>query len=274
MAKKVQSLTTRDGCCLAYEIAGEGPPLVLIHGWTFDRTMWASQIPELSQHYTTITYDRRGCGESECTPDLRKELDDLNDLLDHLAFESTFILGMSQGGRLVLRYSIIHPERVKAIILQGASLDGYMPESNPEDQIPLNHYSMLVKKGLIETVRNEWLKHPMMQIPTSNLAVKKQIQEILNRYSGEDLKENITEQMAFPVNIAENLQKITIPTLIIEGKEEIALLKEVANKLLEGIQGSKKIVITGGGHLINFIKPEKYNQAVIEFINNCLDKES
>ena len=274
MTAKIQSLTTRDGCCLAYEIIGEGPPLVLIHGWTFDRTMWASQIPELSQHYTTITYDRRGCGTSGGEPDLRQDMDDLNDLLDHLAIDSVFLLGMSQGGRIVLRYSIIHPERVKAIILQGAPLDGYIPECNQEDQILLNHYSMLAKNGNIENVRDAWMSHPLMRLPTSNLAVKKQVREMLNRYSGEDLKGNIKERMAFPVNIAENLHKITIPTLIIEGEEETALLKDVANKLLEGIQGSKKIVIAGGGHLINFVKPKKYNQVVIEFINNCLDKES
>ena len=105
-----------------------------------------------------------------------------------------------------------------------------------------------------------------MHIPASNLSAKKQVREIINRYSGENLAADIIEQFAFPINIAESLNKITMPTLIIEGSEETSWLKDIANKLQEGIQASKKIVITGGGHLINLIAPEKYNQAVIDFL--------
>lgn len=266
MAKKTQSFKTRDGCQLVYEIKGKGSPLVLIHGWTFDRTMWSAQVPELSQHFTTITYDRRGCGESEGSPDLRKEVDDLTDLLNHLAIDSTYIMGMSQGARVALRYSVTHPEKVKAIILQGPPLDGYTPKLNHTIQIPLSHYSKLAMEGQIKAVRDEWLKHPLMHIPIPNPSVKRRIRKIINRYSGEDLTENMTEQMSFPINIAEKLHQITIPTLIIEGSEEISLLKEIANEILKGIKDSEKVVITGGGHLINFIEPEKYNKLVIDFL--------
>ena len=268
MTKNVQSLYTRDGTHLAYEITGEGLPLVLIHGWTFDRTVWFSQIPEFGQHYKTIIYDRRGYGESDGKLDLRKDLDDLNDLLDHLAIDSTYLLGMSQGGRVALRYSINHPERVKALILQCAPLDGYDPKGREKDQIPLSHYSTLAKQGLMKTVRDEWMNHPLMHVPTSMISVKKHVREIVNRYSGEDLTGNIMEQMAFPINIFENLQQITMPTLIIQGDEETPLIIDVAHKLQEGIQGSKKSVITGNGHLINLIEPKKYNQAVIDFLQS------
>jgi pimeloyl-ACP methyl ester carboxylesterase len=268
MPKKVQSLKTRDGCQLVYEIMGNGPPLILIHGWTFDRTMWSLQVPDLSQHFTTISYDRRGCGDSGGEPDLRLEVDDLNDLLDHFSIDHAFLLGMSQGGRVALRYAITHPERVKAIILQAAPLDGYTPQTTQQDQLPINHYSLLVKQGEIKTVRDEWLQHPLMHIPTPNPAIKRQVRKIINRYSGQDLTDDMAERMTFPINIADNLDQITKPTLLIEGNDEIASLKDVANKMLEGIQGCKKVVINGGGHLINFIKPKKYNQIVIDFLNN------
>lgn len=264
--KQAQFLDTRDGYRLAYEIAGEGLPLVLIHGWTFDRTMWEQQVPELSQHFKTVIYDRRGFGESNGKPEIRKELDDLNDLLDHLDMDRACILGMSQGGRIALRYTIIHPERVQAVILQGVSLDGYAPASRLEDRIPLDHYSSLTKQGKIKTVREEWMKHPLMHIPTPNSSVKKQVRKIICRYSGEDLTDDLTEQMAFQINISERLHQISIPTLLIEGRDEISALKDVANKLQQDIKGSKKIIIDGGGHLISFIEPEKYNLAVIDFL--------
>ena len=264
---KVNFLKTKDGCHLAYDIKGEGPPLVLIHGWTFDRKMWSPHISELSHYFKTIIYDRRGCGESKGEPDLSKDTDDLDDLLNHLGIERTYLLGMSQGGRIALRYSIRYPEKVKAIILQGAPLDGYTPKCNEQERIPLNYYSSLAKIGHIQTIRNEWMSHPLMHIPSSKPSVKRQVLKMINRYSARDLTNEGLENMAFPINIAENLHQITVPTLIIEGNEETLMLKDVANKLLEGIPNSKKIVITGGGHLINFVEPEKYNQAVIEFIS-------
>ena len=67
-----------------------------------------------------ITYDRRGFGRSEAQPDLRLELDDIDHILDALGFESTHLLGMSQGGRIAIRYAVTRSERLRSMILQGA----------------------------------------------------------------------------------------------------------------------------------------------------------
>lgn len=262
-----QYLETRDGCRLAYEITGDGLPLVLIHGWTFDRNIWSAQLPAFSKYFKTILYDRRGYGKSDGNIELHKDLDDLDDLLDHLAIDSTFIAGMSQGGRVTLRFAITRPEKVKAMVLQCAPLDGYIPTKDYEiDHIPLNHYSKLAAQGDIEAVRNAWMDHQLMKIPENKPSVEKHVREIVNRYTGEDLTADIMEQMEFPVNIAENLDQIKIPTLIIQGDEETPMIIDVANKLFEGIKGSRKILIKGNGHLINLIEPEQYNKAVINFL--------
>ena len=265
-----QYLETRDGCRLAYEISGDGFPLVLIHGWTFDRNIWSAQLPAFSKYFKTILYDRRGYGKSGGKIDLGKDLDDLDDLLNHLAINCTCIVGMSQGGRVTLRYAITRPGKVKAMVLQCAPLDGYIPAKGYEDDhIPLNYYSKLASQGNIEAVRNAWMDHQLMKIPTDKPSVEKHIREIVNRYSGDDLTNSIMEQMEFPVNIAENLDQIKIPTLIIQGDEETLMIIDVANKLFEGIQASKKILIKGNGHLINLIEPGQYNKAVIEFLQGC-----
>lgn len=267
MANHLQYLETKDGCRIAYEISGDGLPLLLIHGWTFDRTIWCSQVSEFNRYFKTIIYDRRGYGESDGKIDLRKDPDDIDDLLNHLAIDSASLLGMSQGGRVALRYTITRPERVRALILQCSPLDGYVPSKIYEkDQIPLNQYSDIAKQGRIDTVRDKWMNHPLMLIPASRKSVKNYVREIVNRYTGEDLAGNIMELMAFPINIAEKLQQITVPTLIIRGDEETPLAIDIANKINEGIQGSKKVVIKGNGHLINLIEPEKYNRTIIDFL--------
>ena len=267
MGNQVQYLDTRDGCRLAYIEQGKGLPLVLIHGWTFDKNIWSSQLPVLGQYFRTITYDRRGYGESSGAIDISRDLDDLDDLLNHLAIEKTCLLGMSQGGRVALRYAITRPEKLIALILQCAPLDGYIPPKSYEhDHIPLNLYSNYAKQGDIQSVRNAWMDHQLMKIPPDKKSVERHVREIVNRYSCVDLAGDIMDNMAFQINIADNLGNIKVPTLIIQGDEETPMIIDVANKLNEGIQGSKKILIKGNGHLINLIEPEQYNQAVINFL--------
>ena len=265
----IQYLETRDGCRLAYEISGDGFPLVLIHGWTFDRNIWSAQVPDFSHHFKTIIYDRRGYGKSGGKIELHKDLDDLDDLFIHLALDNACIAGMSQGGRVTLRYAITRPEKVKAMVLQCAPLDGYIPAKGfEEDHIPLKQYSKLAHRGDIDAVRNAWMNHQLMKIPAGRSSIEKHVREIVDRYSGEDLTDNVMEQLEFPVNIAENLARIKIPTLIIKGDEETPMIIDVANKLHEGIQGSKRVLIKGNGHLINLIEPEKYNNTVIKFLED------
>ncbi|MEQ8427805.1 MAG: alpha/beta hydrolase [Gammaproteobacteria bacterium] len=261
-----RSFTTRDGVKIRYEVSGKGEPLLLIHGWTFNRHMWSEQIPDFQKHYKTITYDRRGCGESDGGSDLRLEAEDLRELLDHLQIDRTFLLGMSQGGRIALRFAYLYPERVKALILQCAPLDGYKPAIKSADQIPIQDYAQLVADGKIDAVRKQWLQHPLMAIPADKPDIAEKIKAIINCYSGSDLQCGINERMAFPVNLAENLDQIKAATLLIVGDKETDTLKDVTDKLLNGIRGSKKVVINGGGHLINLIKPALYNKAVLEFL--------
>jgi pimeloyl-ACP methyl ester carboxylesterase len=267
LTQQTKYFDTRDGCHIAYEITGEGQPLVLIHGWTFNRTIWAPQVSEFSQHYKTITYDRRGYGESDGNIDLRKELDDLNDLLDHLEIKVANIIGMSQGGRIALRYTLTRQENVKTLVLQCAPLDGYVVQkANEGEQIPLEQYISFAEKGDIKSVRDGWMNHQLMDVPSSKSSVKKRLREIVDSYSGEDLG-NIMEQMVFPINVAENLQQIEVPTLIIQGNKETSLAMDIANTIFERINGSKKIVIPGNGHLINLLEPKKYNKAVLDFLD-------
>ncbi len=105
-----------------------------------------------------------------------------------------------------------------------------------------------------------------MAIPADKPDIAEKIKAIINCYSGSDLQCGINERMAFPVNLAENLDQIKAATLLIVGDKETDTLKDVTDKLLNGIRGSKKVVINGGGHLINLIKPALYNKAVLEFL--------
>lgn len=263
----MKSFSTRDGCSISYDDSGTGPALLLIHGWSLDHRMWSALTPLLAKDFQVIVYDRRGCGRSTGEPDLRNELDDIDELLDELEISQTVLLGMSQGGRIALRYCLTRPRRVAAIILQGAPLDGYPPPSSDEGRIPLSHYTELIASGNVERFRELWLDHPMMRVPADDSGLQDQLNTMLQDYHGLDLQGDIVERMAFPLNVADHLAEIDCPALIIEGEQEIDYLKRVADKLCAQIPAAERVTLAGGGHLINMIAPESYSSAVIDFLH-------
>jgi 3-oxoadipate enol-lactonase len=99
---------------------GEGPPLILAHGFLMDREMFAPQVRELAPEFRLITWDERGFGETEFDGRPFSYWDSAADclaLLDHLGIERAVVGGMSQGGFLSLRAALLAPERVRALVL-------------------------------------------------------------------------------------------------------------------------------------------------------------
>src|SRR5918994_1783378 len=104
-----------NGIKLNYEVAGDGPPLVLLHAWPTDHAIWQLQVPVFSQFYRTIAVDLRGCGQSEKpsgpnTPAMMS--DDIVALLDVLGYERAAVCGISLGGMVAAQTTPHHPDPV------------------------------------------------------------------------------------------------------------------------------------------------------------------
>ena len=107
---------------LAYEIHGEGPWVVFIHGGGLDRREWIPQVPVLSESYRVLTYDMRGQGESDVpetgyTPD--QDAEDLIALFGVLGITSAHLVGLSYGSALAQRIAVEHPGLVRSLTLSG-----------------------------------------------------------------------------------------------------------------------------------------------------------
>jgi pimeloyl-ACP methyl ester carboxylesterase len=115
-----------NGISMNYEVAGDGPPIVLIHAWPTDHAVWQLQIPVFSQYYRTIAVDLRGCGQSSKpsgpnTPVMMSE--DIVALLDVLGYERAAVAGISLGGIVAAQMTLDHPDRVTSSIWVGAPSD-------------------------------------------------------------------------------------------------------------------------------------------------------
>ena len=107
---------------IAYETAGKGTPLVLIHGHPFDHTMWYPQVEAFSQNYKVIVPDLRGYGKSSLpatgTTTFEDYATDILLLLDHLKIDSFHLGGLSMGGQIIMEIFRQAPERIKTLIFK------------------------------------------------------------------------------------------------------------------------------------------------------------
>src|SRR4030095_3794258 len=104
---------------IAYEDQGVGPALVLLHGYPFNRSMWAEQVIPLSIDYRVITPDLRGHGDSEAsdTATMNQMAADVCALMDLLGIRHATIGGLSMGGYVALAFYDLFPNRVENLLL-------------------------------------------------------------------------------------------------------------------------------------------------------------
>ena len=106
---------------LYYEIHGEGFPLILIAGFTADRTVWETILSDLAKHYQVIAFDNRGVGQSGC-PDYPYTVDmmanDVVHLCKHLGITQAYFMGNSMGGAIAQTLCYHYPQLVKAAVLE------------------------------------------------------------------------------------------------------------------------------------------------------------
>ena len=166
---------------LYYEVAGDGQPVVLIHGFTLDRQMWDNEFRKLSQRFRVIRYDLRGHGNSSGVIRDFSHVDDLLGLLDKLSVEKAHIIGLSLGGWIATDFSIVHPERVNSTIL----IDPYYPTSNEGDferrmrkYFKTGHDDGLTK-GLMA-----WLADPLFAPACESEQLKERLTDIVLRGQG------------------------------------------------------------------------------------------
>lgn len=250
---------------LYVEITGSGPPLLALHGWPLDHRIFEPQVSGLSSSLTVITFDRRGFGKSEARPDLRLEVDDIDRILDALELPSVHLLGMSQGGRIALRYAVTHGHRLRSLLLQGVAVDGLQVEEAEEDRIPMAEYAALAQSGRLDEVRRRWLSHPMMQLGADMAAASGLLQRILTDYAGADLVGFDPERYRFSADLLTALSLLRVPTLLLTGARETAARKRHADEVEARVVRCKRVELEHSGHLSNLTEPERYNRAVREF---------
>jgi pimeloyl-ACP methyl ester carboxylesterase len=151
---------------LVGERAGAGQTVLFLHAGVADRRMWRAQIAELSDHYQTVAYDRRGFGATRTADEAFSHVEDLRAVLDQLGSSTVALVGCSQGGRIAIDFTLAYPQRVNRLVLIAPAISGApAPEAFPENiQVRLDALDEAEAANDLERINmleaNLWLDGP------------------------------------------------------------------------------------------------------------------
>ncbi len=262
-----------NGTKLAYEIAGEGHPLVLLHGGLIDKRGWDDQFATFAQHYKVIRYDMRAFGDSAVPTESFSLLDDLHSLLTFLNIDSTYLLGLSMGGSLAIDYTLAHPERIDALVAVAASVSGNQPPELLQRQIEEVDAALESSdvELAVELENRIWTDGPNRAPDQVNPTVRARVHEMnRNNYR---LQTNIPSPHEPEKTAIDRLSEIRVPTLIIVGDQDVEHVQKTAVLLADTIVGAKKVVITNTAHHLHMEEPEQFNQIVLNFLDTLPSRE-
>jgi pimeloyl-ACP methyl ester carboxylesterase len=250
---------------LAWEEAGQGPPLVLLHAFPLHRGMWAGQREEFSRRCRVITPDFRGFGESQSAEEdstMDAMADDLRGLLDALRLERVILGGLSMGGYVSFAYSRRYPERVAALILADTRATPDTPDGRKQRQ----ELATAAERHGSEVVAERMLTRLLAPAtPDRRPDLVQQVREMILSNSPAALARALRGMAARP-DSTPLLKSIKCPTLVLVGEEDILTPPSDSEALAKGIQYSKLERIRGAGHLSNLEQPGAFNRAISDFL--------
>jgi pimeloyl-ACP methyl ester carboxylesterase len=248
-----------NGVNIFYEVAGEGPPLVLLHANPFDHTMWLYQVAHFSQRYTVVAIDLRGYGRSDKPEEPFTFADMANDIVTVVrdrGYEHITLIGVSIGATLALSLALDHPALVRALVLVGGE------SGNP----PV--FASLARDYAAKPIAEQRRDHIRM------IADAEFARGSLGRYlldaaleSTPDLSSAAIAQIfraRTAVDLRGRLGEISIPTLVVNGATDVSL--ESGRYTASRIPGAAHRIVPNAGHLCCLENPAAFDRLVLDFL--------
>ena len=254
-----------DDIQLAYTDAGLGLPVVLLHGYPFNRTLWNEQVSALSNSYRVIVPDLRGHGESDASPgaaSMNRMAQDVAALLDHLEIHRAVVGGLSMGGYVALAFYKQFPSRVRALVLADTRA-----QADTEEGKVTRHQQ--AEKALAEGMAG--IADSMLpKLLTPDTVSKRP--EVVKRVRDMMLKTKPEGAAGALLGMAERddqtslLSQISCPALILVGQEDQITPVKDSEKMHREIAGSRLVVIENAAHVSNLERTEQFNEELTRFL--------
>jgi pimeloyl-ACP methyl ester carboxylesterase len=246
----------RDRVKIHYEVHGDGPPLILTHGYSSTSAMWREQIDPLSKHHKLILWDMRGHGQSDYPEDPNAYSEaltvaDIAALLDAVGAKRAIVGGLSLGGYMSLAFYRAHPERVRALLIIDTG-PGFKKDDAREawNRRAFDTAKRLEREGLNMLKSDSRERSTVQHRDARGLALA--------------ARGMLTQRDA---RVIELLPEIKVPSLIVVGADDTPFLA-ASDYMAAKIPGARKVVIPQAGHAVNIDQPQAFIEAVEPFLES------
>lgn len=268
-SRPISGLARINGAELYYEMAGQGRPLLLIHGGLADSRMWDDQFSVFARRYRVIRLDLRGFGRSSPAAGPYALHDDLHDLLLELRATPAAVVGVSFGGEVAADFALAYPETVSALVLVSSNLGG--TQFSEETMARLSEADDAAESGdiarAVELENQLWIDG-RDRAPDQVPAGVRERTRVMNENNW-----NINNDSAEPERLdppaVDRLTEIKVPTLIVTGDRDVPDILTIAEMLEQGIPNAERVVIPDTAHHLSMEKPAEFNRVVLDWLDRC-----
>jgi pimeloyl-ACP methyl ester carboxylesterase len=244
----------RDGVAIHYEIEGEGPVLLLTHGYSATGEMWRGQVEAFKDRYRVITWDMRGHGRSDYPADPAAYSEaltvaDMAALLDEAGAKRAIVGGLSLGGYMSLAFNLAHPERVRGLLIIDTG-PGYRNDEARDgwNRNAIRTAERYESEGLVRLAAGSPEMRQSHHRDATGLALA--------------ARGMLAQRDARVIN---SLPTISVPSQVVVGSNDTPFLA-ASDYMAAKIPGAKKAVIDDAGHAANLDQPQAFNAAILGFL--------
>jgi 3-oxoadipate enol-lactonase len=256
-----------NGVNIAFSDQGKGDPLIFLHAFPLNRSMWDPQVQALVKRYRIVTVDLRGHGESDAPLwryTMEQFSDDLNALLDHLSIPHATWIGLSMGGYILFALWRKYPRLINALVLADTKASADSPEGKA-GRFTMAQTAYTEGPTAIADIMIPKLLSPSSVETRHDLVTHLRQMITRNHVSGIVGDLMAMEERPDSLSLLPNIQ---CPTLVIVGEHDVATPPSEAQLMADHIPNSSLAIIPQAGHVSNMENPEAFNQALKTFLSS------
>lgn len=251
-----------------YEVHGQGAPLLFVHGWMMNTTVWKNQVDHFAKTHRVVIFDLTGYGQSE-KPDIKYDpglwLDDIQAVIAHCNLDKPAFVGWSMGGSLGMGYAVSRPGTLGALVLVDTTPLLVAPPENFEHATPPDEAEQLL--GAIDADFSSGARGFVeLMLPEDGVDhIKDALHSVTQQTTGPIALESI--MAAGTSDLRPVLSDINLPTMVMHGEADMVCKLGAGKYLADRIPHAGLVTFPGKGHVPFLTDAENFNTVLTSFLS-------